>query len=581
MVKRIVANVVDFDMHNLFPTPPLLEALKEEPGVEVQPKKQYQTQPLILQPDYSGDFLNKLRTAPFEGKAVEGASNENLWDFSMPEEWLKHQEEPTPRILIDDWYETSRPGEGAGAEDLKQYWDRGWDPNDAPQISEDLLDRNGPEVDESTKFTFHSAASRIITAFEQDQCECHKGLDPSIVVANWLMDWYPLTIELPDNIRLAKKLGELQNAMIHGKKPVSVAGVTVRKRRADPKMGRWVFTTGSHNYTTVFQFVPKGKNRSVMDLDVRVSCTCPSWVFWGAQYNAYKGDYLAGNLQLAVNTTKGRLPATGTAPFKRDKEGTFLVCKHVLACIPIVSQYKVGIMPTIVKKRLSKPFFPKVKIPKGMKLVFKVPPELKGFGRQSDIRRAVQKWNDWSDREREQFIKGLSSPGAVSYFSYVFPESASQYVLEKLKDMATKGTTPSGRKWANVLLQNLLAGRKLNKEDVPKTDVPEEKPEEEEAPVAEMPDHLKHLEQDPGVRKTVNTWEKMNDAARQEAISEQQSPDALAYLARKMPDTTGHVMQRLKMLAQSAASPEDRHKAKSELEALLLGEHRSPKTEME
>ena len=145
LAKRVLANVQDFDMENLFHPRNLLDEMEDasEGNYDIQPRRTlrerpYGPQPLIVRPKYKGDFLEQLKE-PFQGKSLEytAADSENLKDFSDPEEMLKHQEQPYPRVVIDDFYDVNRPGEDAGGEDLKEWWDRSWNEGDSPEISED------------------------------------------------------------------------------------------------------------------------------------------------------------------------------------------------------------------------------------------------------------------------------------------------------------------------------------------------------------------------------------------------------------------------------------------------------------
>ncbi len=62
---------------------------------------------------------------------------------------------------------------------------------------------------------------------------------------------------------------------------------------------------------------------STNKLDVRTSCTCPAWLWWGAQFNATMNDYRYGPI----------FPKFAP-PDIRDKDRNFLACKHIIACIP-------------------------------------------------------------------------------------------------------------------------------------------------------------------------------------------------------------------------------------------------------
>ena len=56
---------------------------------------------------------------------------------------------------------------------------------------------------------------------------------------------------------------------------------------------------------------------TVDNLDVRVACTCPAFLYWGAQWNLYDGDSLYGK------------PRPMLQPPTEGKRFQFVICKHV------------------------------------------------------------------------------------------------------------------------------------------------------------------------------------------------------------------------------------------------------------
>jgi hypothetical protein len=420
----------------------------------------YGQRPLMIRPDYSGNFLKKY-LSPIQPKPiVESADETNLWDFSTPEEWLKHQEHPYPRNTVDEFYDVNKPGEGAGYEDLKDFWDRNWDKSDSPEISEDKWLRQDapvPQFAPDKQQPPFKSARNVIASFMADQLvDASEGPSASVVVASYLMDRFPIQAWMPaeNNIRVAKLLRDLERPMLrsqtkdmkHYKEQkryhnLALGGISVRLKRAEPQLGRWTFTTGSGGklYATIFQFIPQSGIRETEKLHVRVNCSCPSFVFWGAQFNAYMGDYLYGAIRPKL-----------TKPGKRDPEGKFLICKHILAAIPVVSRYHLMGVPTQVRERLKRP--PLIRVtPIHEKL--RVPAELQNFARQPEMQDAMRKWNTMTPQAKRDYIMGLESPGAVAFMAHRFPNTATAYVAEKLKDMALHHKLPSMRRWARRLLQ--------------------------------------------------------------------------------------------------------------------------------
>jgi len=471
-VQRVVANVVDFDMHNLFEPYSWTESLQEaaKGTFESVPESTVQLRyhggrPLMLQPKYGPNFLDRLKERQWGQPATvleklvtefqkkqkrEAADPNNLYDFSMPSEMHKHQEQPIPNEKLDTFIEFNRPGEGAGSDTLKQYHDRGWDPSEAPEMSEDILERLMlPPKAPYTTLKVHPI--KVVRAY----LNRFKGPDVGNVVASFLMRVMPVQISLDEGMhREAAKLGDLTHPMVYNKKkgyhPLEPEGVSVRLYRAEPAQARWTFkaTSGGDTYSVVFQFRPSGTQRDVKKLDVFTSCNCPSWVFYGAQYNAHMKDYLFGPIQLK----RGPFGA----PRVRDSKGLFSVCKHVLRCIPIVSQYKLPMIAEEVRERLKKERKTRVvKVePEDYKIT--IPKDLQVQEDNPEIKKAIKGWGTWSPMRRRRFINELQDPDSVAYFAYKFPETATVYVADRLKAMILKGP-PEKKAEARDQLEEIIA----------------------------------------------------------------------------------------------------------------------------
>jgi len=512
---------------------------------EIQPRKtlrdrSYGPQPLLIKPDYNGDFLKKLKE-PFEGKDLNfAADSENLKDFSTPEEWLKHQEQPYPRVTLDDYYEVAKPGEDAGGEDLREWWDRSWDENDSPEISEDKWLRmwtkpSGTPGD--TKMASSIISSYMNNILRQESIPCS-----STVVATYLMNRFPMEAILNfENIKVAKLLTDFQKSLIHGKKPLDHSGVTVRLKRADPSVGRWTFGTssagGKEEHTTVFQFIPSGVIRDPNKLHVRVSCSCPSWLFWGAQYHAVLEDYLYGKIRPVF-----------APPRKRDVEGTFIVCKHVLACIPVVSRYSLGKMPGELKKRIQQA--PKYQVQKTEEKV-RIPKDLIEIGKKPEMKKIMEQWEE-KPRARKGLMQKLKSPEEVAFLAHRFPSTATALAAEKLKELAKK---PSLEKKALKLLDGLeeVSG----KEPIKETAIPSE---------------LKKLDSNPEIQAQFKDFEGKSLGVRRKMIMSQKDPDMLAYVAHKFNhnhEILSWTIEKLHDLSLRSKNPKDRQKAKSWLKIIL------------
>jgi len=560
LIKKVIANVVDFDMHNLFEPRTPVDNLEDASsgGYEAQPLKtlrerNYNPVPLILVPKYHGDFLEKLKNQPVHGKPIkEGGGNanpENLWDFSMPSEWLKHQEKPHPRNLVDDFYSINSPGpedQGDGNQALNEYWNsRGWDPSDAPEMSEDKIDRM-----QNFKDMKKRVASSFLSQITQDSMP-----NASNVVASFLMHNMPieLVIEI-NNVKTAKLLEDFKKSLIttktRGTRPpgnatvgegfLTVPGVTARLARAEPRVGRWTFatTSGRDVYRTVFQFIPYKNVRETSKLHVRTTCTCPSWLFWGAQYHAVMEDYLYG-----------RIRPKFAPPSKRDPKGQFLVCKHVLACLPIVSRYKLGGITVEVKKRIEKE--PKFQIEKKVpEEKLRIPKDLISVGRNPKIKDIVKRWDE-SPRKRRSWVMGLD-PDEAAFIAHRFPQTSTALVAERLKQLAKM---PKFKKEAEELLDEI--------QDI------------EKAPGAvKIPAPLKKYEMDPALQESLDGIKGESAKAKRKVVMEQTDPDQLAYMAFKLHDDDellSSVLEKLDNMAKDTSSQmeDNRQTAKRWLREIL------------
>ena len=469
MARRIVSTCVDFDMENLFPPATWMENLEDAASgsYEVLPHKtlrerSYGVQPIRMQPDYGGNFLDKL---PIQGKPLEVESSDptNLLDFSSPEEMLKHQEEPNPRVLVDEFIEfptrLTDTGEwGDRNRDLKEYDDRSWDNDDAPEMSEDKIWRmwKNPEPECTCNKSAKSVVASHILSFMSDDDDIEiGGVSPSTVVASYLIDRFPMDavmdIRRPKVARILRDFEESKVTKKQYSVRENIPGVSVRvdEHASAPRTGRWVFHTTSGKeqpYTTIFQFIPQGTETDLNRLQVQVSCTCKSWLWWGAQYNAYMGGYLYGKVFPKLSP-----------PTKRDPHGKFLVCKHVLSCLPIVSHFKIDLSGITkgLKKKLEKEPGVEVKkelLPKKPK----IPADLLNIKNIPPVKGVLGEWEKMSPKDRASFIEELDAPRLVAYMAHRFPETALELAIPKLKWLSLHSDIPSLRERARFYLTRLI-----------------------------------------------------------------------------------------------------------------------------
>lgn len=105
-------------------------------------------------------------------------------------------------------------------------------------------------------------------------------------------------------------------------------GVKTKLIRKDVKNARWIFnaTSGNDTYTVSIAAVkPVTAPKRLSRTSVKVSCTCPAFLWWGSDYTAKNRNYLDKR-----RPTYPKSRAKGHAPDVRDPDRDNLVCKHIL-----------------------------------------------------------------------------------------------------------------------------------------------------------------------------------------------------------------------------------------------------------
>lgn len=411
LIARRIANAWGFDddTENLFPERTLGEAQEDAASEarDCQPKKtlrdrQYGDMPLMVRPEYHGDFLDKLREQVYKNKSAE-----NLKDVDGPDDMTKYMPEVIPKDLTVDEFEINHPdGPNSGYNVLKEYNDRGWDEDDAPEISEDkgliMRDRSN-----NFRLPLFKKASLVKN-----------------VLAKFFMKVTPSYIEMDcQQVRVAKVLRDFESSLIYTKPRIEkgvnkggwrkpdISGVRAMIQKAEPEKGLFTFQTGTQNYTTIFEFIPQGKEINPNKLQVRVTCSCPSWLFWGAQFNSVIENYHYGEIRPVY-----------APPNKRDPYKRFLVCKHVLACSRLIArhpgQFSISSIPLDQQKSLQKEPPIKIKIDRKIpKEKIKIPTELKHLARRPEISRIVKQWPTMNDIQKKEFIDDLPDANSVAFFA--------------------------------------------------------------------------------------------------------------------------------------------------------------------
>lgn len=88
--------------------------------------------------------------------------------------------------------------------------------------------------------------------------------------------------------------------------------VKCHKKDSDP---------GGHDVRVQFDVTKVQESQKAKDLDIEVSCSCPAFLYWGAQWNLHQRDGLLGIPRPELVAPTERL----------DLRGNFVICKHIHA----------------------------------------------------------------------------------------------------------------------------------------------------------------------------------------------------------------------------------------------------------
>jgi hypothetical protein len=120
-------------------------------------------------------------------------------------------------------------------------------------------------------------------------------------------------------VRVAFTLGEILKR-IDGKIKERAKDRVPKLARIDTKNWIWHWRSGEH--TVKVQAFKRGRAENFTKLNLRVSCSCPFWRWWGPEHWGTKSDYQRGPLQ-----------GTAAYPKIRDPARWRPVCKHAYAVL--------------------------------------------------------------------------------------------------------------------------------------------------------------------------------------------------------------------------------------------------------
>ena len=76
-----------------------------------------------------------------------------------------------------------------------------------------------------------------------------------------------------------------------------------------------------HDVRVQFDTTKVQESQKAKDLDIQVQCSCPAFLYWGAQWNLHQRDGLLGPSRPVLQAPKERL----------DLRGNYVICKHIHA----------------------------------------------------------------------------------------------------------------------------------------------------------------------------------------------------------------------------------------------------------
>jgi hypothetical protein len=139
-------------------------------------------------------------------------------------------------------------------------------------------------------------------------------------------------IEAIKNLKVAVRLSELLNA----KSEIATKyakPVTLKLMKAAPKIGRWMFKaygnkkgSSEQGHVVKLAFKKVGKTKDVQKLQMKVSCSCDAFKYWGISYN--------------LSSLNSSLEHEDRPPDIRDPEGKNFMCKHIYTALNFLKDHK-------------------------------------------------------------------------------------------------------------------------------------------------------------------------------------------------------------------------------------------------
>jgi hypothetical protein len=108
--------------------------------------------------------------------------------------------------------------------------------------------------------------------------------------------------------------------------------VTCHLKESDPR---------GHEVRVKFDASKIEEDQNANDLDIQVSCSCPAFLYWGAQWNLHQRDGLLGEPRPLLQAPKERL----------DLRSNFVICKHCKGVFERILPSVQNNINTIIRKK--------------------------------------------------------------------------------------------------------------------------------------------------------------------------------------------------------------------------------------
>ena len=137
----------------------------------------------------------------------------------------------------------------------------------------------------------------------------------------------PYSLMAVQRYKIALNIREL-TALTNDFSKKYVGGCTANLEKSYPKQLSWQYRVkctkadsdpAGHVVRVVLDISQVHSKATLNDLQVRCSCSCPAFLYWGAQWHLHRQDGLEGDARPLLQAPKEQL----------DKRDGYLVCKHV------------------------------------------------------------------------------------------------------------------------------------------------------------------------------------------------------------------------------------------------------------